>query len=83
MELMDANLTDGGRSIPKLIVLNEELEPVARWGPRPEPLQQLMKAWKNEGLELKQLIPKVHGWYDADRTRSLQHELTRMIKYYS
>jgi len=83
MDLMDANLTDGGRSIPKLIVLNEALEPVAHWGPRPEPLQQLMKAWKNEGLELKQLIPKVHGWYDADRTRSLQHELTRMIKRYS
>ena len=83
LPLIDANLTDGGRSIPKLVVLNEALEPVGHWGPRPEPLQELMMAWKNEGLELKQLIPKVHGWYDADRTRSLQHELTRMIKHYS
>lgn len=81
-ELMDANLTDGGRSIPKLIVLNEELNPVGYWGPRPAGLQALMKQWKDEGLELKELIPKVHSWYNADKTRSLQQELTRMIKQY-
>jgi len=83
LELMDANLTDGGRSIPKLIVLSNELVPVGFWGPRPAELQQLMKQWKNDGFELKELIHKVHGWYDADKTRSLQQELTRMIKQYS
>ena len=82
-ELMDANLTDGGRSIPKLIVLNNELLPLGYWGPRPADLQQLMKQWKNDGLELKELIPKVHNWYDADKTRSLQQELTRIVKHYS
>ena len=82
-ELMDANLTDGGRSIPKLIVLSEDLEPLGYWGPRPAGLQSLMKQWKNEGLELKELIPKVHNWYDRDKTRSLQHELTRLVKHYS
>jgi hypothetical protein len=83
MELMDANLTDGGRSIPKLVVLNEALEPVGHWGPRPEPLQVLMKAWKDEGLELKELIPKVHEWYDADKTETLQQELIEMIERYT
>jgi len=83
LELMDANLTDGGRSIPKLIVLDDGLKPLGYWGPRPAGLQSLMKQWKNEGLELKELIPKVHGWYDTDKTRSLQQELTRLVKRYS
>ena len=82
-ELMDANLTDGGRSIPKLIVLGHDLEPLGYWGPRPAGLQTLMKQWKNEGLELKELIPKVHHWYDIDKTRSVQRELTRLVTRYS
>jgi len=82
-ELMDANLTEGGRSIPKLIALNDDLQPVGYWGPRPDALQVLMKKWKNDGLELKELIPRVHNWYDRDKTRSLQQELTRMVKQYT
>jgi hypothetical protein len=83
LELMDANLTDGGRSIPKLIVLNNNLEPAGYWGPRPNSLQLLMKQWKNDGLELKELIPKVHNWYNRDKTRTLQQELIRMVKHYT
>jgi len=82
-ELMDANLTDGGCSIPKLVVLSGDPEPIGLWGPRPAGLQQLMKQWKNDGLALRELIPKVHGWYDADKIRTLQQELTRIIKRYS
>jgi hypothetical protein len=82
-EIMDAHLTDGGRSIPKLIVLSDDLKPLGFWGPRPVGLQQLMKQWKDDGLELRELIPKVHGWYDSDKTRTLQQELTRMVKRYS
>jgi hypothetical protein len=33
--LIDAHLTDGGRSVPKLIVLSEALKPLGFWGPRP------------------------------------------------
>ena len=82
-ELMNAHLTDGGKSIPKLIALSEGLEPLGFWGPRPAGLQQLMKQWKDDGVELKELIPKVHRWYNADKTRTLQQELTRMVKRYS
>ena len=41
-EVMDAYLTNGGRSIPKLIVLDAEtMEELGTWGPRPAPAQQL------------------------------------------
>ncbi len=82
-ELMDAHLTDGGRSIPKLIVLNKDLNESGTWGPRPGELQKLMKVWKSEGIELKELIPKVQAWYDTDATRSLKAELTAMVRSYS
>jgi len=83
LELIDANLTDGGRAIPKLVALSEELTPIGHWGPRPAGLQELMKQWKKDGLELKQIIPKVHNWYNADKTHSLQQELISMVKHYS
>jgi hypothetical protein len=82
-ELMDANLTNGGRSIPKLIVLNEQLEALASWGPRPEGLQTLMPRWKAEGLQLKEIIARVHEWYRNDDTRSTQQELRNLIYNYS
>ena len=83
LDVMDANLTDGGRSIPKLIVLSNTLTELGHWGPRPEGLQSLMKQWKSDGLILKDLIPKVHDWYNTDATHSLQQELITMIKAYS
>lgn len=83
LELMDAHLTDGGRSIPKLIVLSETWQELGSWGPRPAKLQILMKRWKAEGLTLKELIPKVQAWYDADATQSVQEELTALAQSYT
>lgn len=81
--LMDAHLTNGGRSIPKLIVLNGNLEEQGTWGPRPEGLQALMPAWKEEGLPLKEIIARVDEWYRNDGTRSSQQELRNLIYQYS
>jgi hypothetical protein len=83
LPLIDAYLTDGGRSIPKVVVLNQDLKELGTWGPRPAALQILMKKWKSKGLVLKDLIPKVHDWYTADNTKSLQEELSALIKSYT
>jgi hypothetical protein len=83
LDFMDAHLTDGGRSIPKLIVLNDAMQELGYWGPRPAGLQILMAGWKGEGLELKHIIPKVKEWYDNDNTKSLQLELATLVKSYS
>jgi hypothetical protein len=82
LELMDAHLSDGGRSIPKLVIISKAYKKLGTWGPRPEGLQILMKIWKREGLALKELIPKVHEWYNTDATRSIQNELETIIKSY-
>ncbi|NTE03546.1 thioredoxin family protein [Agrobacterium tumefaciens] len=81
LPLIDAHLTNGGRAIPVLIVLNESADQVlATWAPRPQVLQELLKEWKKETTEMPILAEKLHGWYAKDKTQSTQAELTRLLK---
>jgi len=81
LPLIDAHLTNGGRAIPVLIVLNESADQVlATWAPRPQVLQDLLKEWKKETTEMPILAEKLHGWYAKDKTQSTQAELTRLLK---
>jgi len=81
LPLIDAHLTNGGRAIPVLLVLDEEgnlLLP--KWGPRPAILQGLLAEWKTEGVEMPELAEKLHGWYAKDKTAATQQELNELLK---
>ncbi|MBF8963707.1 thioredoxin family protein [Pontibacter sp. FD36] len=79
-EVMDAYLTNGGRSIPKLIVLDAEtMEELGTWGPRPEPAQQLFMDMKAQEVPYKEFVEKLHGWYGKDRSKTLLQELKQLI----
>lgn len=81
LDVMDAYLTNGGRSIPKLIALDAEtLEELGTWGPRPEPAQQLVLDAKEQKMDFKEMAEKLHGWYGKDRSRTLQQEFIPLIK---
>ncbi|WP_244312962.1 thioredoxin family protein [Pedobacter psychrotolerans] len=81
LPLIDAHLTNGGRAIPVLIVLNESADQVlATWAPRPKILQELLKEWKKETIEMPILAEKLHGWYAKDKTQSTQAELNELLK---
>lgn len=81
LPLIDAHLTNGGRAIPVLIVLDETGEKVlATWAPRPQVLQALLKEWKSETTEMTILAEKLHGWYAKDKTQSTQAELSNLLK---
>lgn len=79
-EVMDDNLTGGSRSIPKLIFLNENLEKLATWGPRPAPLTQQIQEWKAQGLTYKEYADKVQLWYAKDKSISTQKEIHEILK---
>lgn len=80
MEVMDAYLTNGGRSIPKFIILNEELEAKNTWGPRPEPAQKIMMEMKAGGdFSYEAFGIATHTWYAKDRTKTLQQELIALL----
>lgn len=81
-KIMDEYLTEGGRSIPKLICLNADtLAEVGNWGPRPEPAQQMTRDYKkDDSLDYKSYTEGLHKWYAKDRYQTLQNELLEKIK---
>ncbi len=79
--LIDAHLTNGGRSIPVLLVLNENNEVVLpKWGPRPAILQSLLAEWKKEYTDQAKVAELLHGWYAKDKTQETQKELVEVLK---
>jgi thioredoxin-like negative regulator of GroEL len=75
-ELMNQHLTNGGKAIPTLLVLNEQNELVLpKWGPRPAVLQQLLAEWKKEEVDYAITAEKLHSWYAKDKTITTQLEL--------
>ena len=84
LPLIDAHLTNGGRAIPVLLVLDETGNLVLpKWGPRPMGLQNLMLTWKNEGIAMPELAEKLHAWYAKDKTATIQKELSELLKQLS
>ena len=87
LELMDKYLTDGGRSIPKLICLEKSsagpgYKEVFNWGPRPQAVQHIMHELKEKGADKKEKAEKIHSWYAEDKTLSLQKEMKDLIEKY-
>ncbi|MFZ6052336.1 thioredoxin family protein [Halocola ammonii] len=82
-ELMDMFLTNGGKSIPKLICVSNEDELLFTWGPRPEVLQQKVKNYKAQSEpkpEYSEFVKDLQKWYAKDKAKSIQSEIADLIK---
>ena len=77
--LIDQYLTNGGKSIPKLIIRNESNEDIGVWGPRPEKLQDLFLKWKEEGVEFDELKEAIQKWYNADKGSEIQDDIVKLL----
>ena len=80
-ELMDQFLTNGGRSIPKLIALDQNLNVLFDWGPRPSEAQELFYNWRNaeNKTPYEQFHIDIQKWYNSDLGYSIQSELKKLI----
>lgn len=80
-DLMDAYLTQGrSRSIPKLIVLNDQSEELFTFGPRPTVLQELFYHMKANAMSNDAIKEEIHRWYAQDKTVSTQQELLQLLQ---
>ena len=85
LALMDQYLTNGGRSIPKVLFIEAGTENVlADWGPRPLVAQTMSMAYQRkpapkEDYETHHL--ELHKWYARDKTLSTQHELQEVFTW--
>ena len=81
-DVLSAYLTNGSRSIPKLICLKADtLEELGTWGPRPAELQKIVLANKDDtSLSFGAKVRMVHEWYEADKTLSIQDEFIDLVR---
>jgi hypothetical protein len=78
--LIDQHLTNGGRAIPVLLILDENGIVLNKWGPRPALLSPLLTDWKKEDEDMMVVAEKLHGWYAKDKTLSTQQELIELFR---
>lgn len=79
-EIMDNYLTNGTRSIPKLVVFDEEGNELFQWGARPESAQKLVSDLKAQGFEKKYFLEKLHSWYARNRGTDIEMEILLLLK---
>ena len=81
-ELMDAYLTNGARSIPKLIAITADLQQeLFIWGPKPQYLLDCHAAYKqNPGdLSYQEFKEQIHLWYAKNKQKDLETEIYPLI----
>lgn len=83
LDIMDMYLTNGSRSIPKLVTFSENGMEIFQWGPRPQAAMDLVKKAKVAGETSAEFIPKVHSWYAINKGASLESEFANLLSKYS
>jgi hypothetical protein len=80
-EVMDQYLTNGGRSIPKLVCLDaDSLEEIGTWGPRPGKFQRQAMQWKDDpNISHEEWAEKLHKWYAKDQSQTLQDDFEKLL----
>jgi hypothetical protein len=73
-------LTNGSKSIPKLIVRNNEGTDLFTWGPRPAGCQLVYDDLKATNAGFEQMKTALQKWYNTDKGVSLQEELLAAIE---
>ncbi len=79
-DLIDKYLTNGGKSIPKLIIRDEDNHDICTWGPRPEELTQLVDQLKAKNTELAELKIELQNWYNANKGEEILKELIDLVR---
>jgi len=82
-EIMDAYLTNGSRSIPKLICKDRESGKVlGTWGPRPAGIVKMKEDFmqQNPGVDHDTFVKNLHLWYAKDGGRAIQHDFEQLVQ---
>lgn len=80
--LMNEYLTNGARSIPKLILIDKETRTVrGSWGPRPQGAAQLIRDYKEKhGVIDTEAKTELQKWYLHDKGLSTMQEIMLLLQ---
>jgi hypothetical protein len=80
-ELINLFLTNGAKSIPKLLLLDEAFNLINHWGPRPEGAKNLIIEYKaNHGIVDEPAKIALHKWYLDDKGISTMKEIVGLFR---
>ncbi|EEI93758.1 hypothetical protein HMPREF0765_0611 [Sphingobacterium spiritivorum ATCC 33300] len=77
--LIEQYLTNGGKSVPKLVIRNEAGEDLAVWGPRPDGCTAVFMQMKAKGAEFEEIKEEIQKWYNQDKGEEIQGELIKLL----
>lgn len=77
---IDNYLTNGSKSIPKLIIRDKDDNDLLIWGPRPENCQHLFYQLKETISDINQIKLNIQNWYNQDKGESIQNEICGLLK---
>lgn len=72
-------LTNGAKSIPKLIIADKDNTVLKVWGPRPAGCQQLYNQLLTDHVDMETKKIALQQWYNTDKGVSLQQELIAIL----
>src|SRR5690606_13144840 len=78
--LINSYLTNGGKSIPKLVIRNSKGEDLAVWGPRPDKLQHMFLELKEKNASMDEIKEVIQKWYNEDKGQEIQRELVQLLR---
>ena len=79
-DLMDSFLTNGGRSIPKLIQSNNDYSIIKSWGPRPTVATKMVTDFKSKNGSITPEFKKdLQLWYNKDKGLSMIDDLLSFL----
>lgn len=80
-ELMSEFLTNGGKSIPKLIAYDSESKTVLNtWGPRPSEATKLVNDYKEaHGKLTPEFKQDLQVWYNKDKGKNTAEDLLKLL----
>ena len=80
-DLMNLFLTNGGKSIPKLIVLDKNNNVLNTWGPRPTIAAQMVANYKTEyGVIDANLKQNLQVWYNKNKGENIQDDFIKLVR---
>ena len=79
--LMSQFLTNGGKAIPKVIVINNKNEVLNSWGPRPSEATKMVNDYKATHGGLNDNFKKdLQIWYNKDKGNNTQKDLLNILE---
>ncbi len=72
-------LTNGSKSIPKVVFRNDAGKDFAVWGPRPAGCQEVYTKLTVEKADFETVKTEIQKWYNADKGVEIQEELVKIF----